>query len=470
MSPRPRQEGADPARRLATLATATGVAAAAIALAVFGPRVSGKRPPSAGLNVVLIVLDTLRADHLGAYGHEGTTTPRLDAFARESYVFENALSSAPWTRTALASLFTSLHPFDHGVYSESREDRLAADVPLIQDVLRERVAYSEAIVTQPHYLAGLDRGFDAFELRGNQSAAKVYDRAIRFLDEHGDDSFFLLVHNLDPHDFYEHREGFSERPATSTLRTTRDLMPAQRDESGILFDSPENHVTRLSPAELEELVDNYDGEIRYLDHHLGRFLDALDARGLADRTLVIVTADHGEEFFDHGSWWHGGSLHGELLHVPLMIRVPGHAARRIDATVGLVDVLPTLAELMEVDPPPGIRGRSLVPLMRGEPLDPAPLRSANGFRRRRVQQAVVFDDHKLIRFADGEFIGLYDLAADPEERVNLGPEHPDRARLEALLPPPGPVRRRDPRPLEVDAETREALRALGYATSDEGGE
>jgi arylsulfatase A-like enzyme len=452
-------------RALRAAAGAALLAPAALQLAV-ATRPLWQQPPR--WNAVLIVLDTLRADHLGAYGYDRDTSPKLDAFAREAFVFERAISSAPWTRTALATLFTGLNPADHGVYSESRRDEVAEDLPTLQKLARNLGLHTEALVTQPHYRAGLDVGYDDFVLLGNAAAERIYDRAIAFLDEHGSDPFFLVVHNLDPHDRYEHREGFSERPESSTLRTTVDLSPAQRAGNGIRYDSPEHVVKPLASEALAELVDNYDGEIRYLDHHLGRFLDALDARGLADDTLVVITADHGEEFFDHGGWWHGGTLHDELLHVPLIVRVPGLGSGRIGATVGLVDVLPTLAELLGATPPAGTRGRSLVPLLRGERLDPRPVLSATGFRRDRVQQSVVLEPYKLIRAEDGTFLGLYDLAADPDERDDLGPDHPARARLEAWLPAPRqPRRRRDRRPLEVDAETHAVLRALGYAADPE---
>jgi arylsulfatase A-like enzyme len=449
-------------------------------------------------NVVLIVVDTLRADHLGIYGYDRGTSPRLDALARDSFVFERAISAAPWTRTSLATLFSSQEPAGHGVYSEWRKDRLAPGVPTMQRMMRNLGLRAEAIVTQPHYRFGLDEDYDGFTLLGNGRAGMIYDRAIGFLDRYGDEPFFLVVHNLDPHDGYEYREGFSERPESSTLRSTIDLSPAQVSGNGILFDSPGHVPKPLAPDQLAELIDNYDGEIRYLDHHVGRFLDALAARGLADDTIVVVTADHGEEFFDHGDWWHGSSMHDELLHVPLIVHVPGMGSGRIGDTVGLVDVWPTLADLVGAEPPPSARGRSLVPRMRGEALAPRPVVSASGFRRHLVQQSVLLEPYKLIRGEDGRFLGLYDLAADPGERTDLGPDHPARARLEAWLPEPRlPARKRDRRALgledepaagtdgereagvggereagvagereapEIDGETRAMLRALGYAS------
>lgn len=417
-------------------------------------------------NVVIVVMDTLRRDHLGIYGYGHGTSPRLDALANQSFVFENARSTASWTRPAIASLLTSEYSFVHGIYRESNENRLSRSTPTIQRMLRNHGFRTEAILTQPHYRFGMDRDFDAIRIEANRSAELVYDEAIEFLDQHGDRPFFLLIHNLDPHDHYEFHQGFSERPESSQLRTTRDLLPAQVDGNHIGFDSPLNRVVPLDPAQLAELEDNYDGEIRYLDHHFGRLLDALEERGMLDETLLIVTADHGEEFLDHGSYWHGGTLHEELVRVPLLVRAPGLGSGHVAAPVSLVDVLPTVAEWVGAPTPKTARGRSLLPLMRGEPAEPRPLFSATGFRRKRIEQSVVMGGKKLIRFEDGQFIALYDLDADPLEQYDLGPDDPDRSALEARLPPPRrPTADAAAPPLELDATTKNALRALGYATN-----
>ena len=452
-------------RASAALAWAAGVALAvplSLELAVVLRPVALGRPP---WHVVLIVIDTLRADHLGIYGYDRGTSPRLDAFARDAFVFERAISNSSWTRPAVASLLTSQTPFEHGIHRESRKHTLAEGIPTLQRVLRDRGFRTAAFLTNAHYKAGLDRDFDEL-WHGRAPAGEVYDEVLARLDELGEERLFLLVHNIDPHDSFVHREGFSTRPASSTLRHTSRLLSARR--RGFLFEDPV--ITPLGADELGELRDNYDGEIRYVDHHIGRFLDALAQRGLAEETVVVITADHGEEFFDHGSWWHGGTLYRELLHVPLMIRVPGMGAGRLDEWVAGIDVLPTVAELADARAPPSARGRSLVPLLRGEPLAPRAILSATGMRRRGVLASVVVDGHKLIRSPEGETIGVFDLVRDPAERVNLKDDVELERRLVAALSRSraiAPAERG--RPMELDASEREALRALGYLVEPEVG-
>jgi len=454
----------------ARVAPGARVALAALPLALalaaslpIGRWVAGHRPR----NVVLVVVDTLRADHLGSYGYGRGTSPRLDGFASEAFVFDRARSTASWTRPAIASLLTSQYPFEHGIYRERPRDRLSAATPTLQQIVRQRGLHAKAIVAQPHYRSGMDRDFDSFVFEGRRDAEALYDRAIAFLDEHGGEPFFLLVHNIDPHDGYRFHEGFSDLPSDSQWRSSRSLLPAHEPDNGIGYDSLDNRVVTIGPEALAELESNYDGEIRYLDHHFGRFLDALEARGLMDDTLIVVTADHGEEFLDHGSYWHGGTLYEELVRVPLIVRAPGLGRGRSAAPVSLVDVLPTVAEWIGAPLPETARGRSLLPLLRGEPAGPRPIFSATGFRQQRIQQSVVLGGKKLIRRADGEFVGLFDLERDPEERHDLGSADPDRARLEAWLPAPTrrPPRTDEAKPApEMDEELKAALEALGYAT------
>jgi arylsulfatase A-like enzyme len=420
-----------------------------------------------GPNVLLVVIDTLRADHLGAYGYEGAASPNLDALARESHLFRNAFSASSWTRPAIASIVSSKLPTEHGITAENRSQRLAAGFVTIQEYLRQRNYRTVALTTNPHLHFGLVQNFEKHKHWGNGKADRVYGRALRWLDKHRDERFFLLIHNNDPHDSYEYHPGFTTTPWNSPYRLVKNLMPTRGEV--IRFDGDvEGEVVVLDDRQLAEMKGNYDGEIRFLDHHFGRLIHYLRAWRLLDDTIVIVTADHGEEFLDHGAYWHGGTLYNELIRVPLIVRVPGFGSGSVEERVTTLDIFPTLVELLGGSAQQDLRfsGRSLIPLLSDGQRIPEPILSVSAFRGP-LKYSLIDGDYKLIRHASGEIIGLFDLRTDPGETTDLSGTHTDElkridARLTALVGDAVAVSAGSPGPVDLDDATRDELEALGY--------
>jgi arylsulfatase A-like enzyme len=429
-----------------------------------------------GSSVVVIVIDTLRADHLGAYGGDAGTTPNLDAFAREGFLFRNAYSASSWTRPSIASILTATLPTDHRITTERKGDVLPPRFTTMQEYFGNRGYRTGAFVTNPHYRRGMDGDFQRFELHGNMGAGELYPRVSAFIDEIGTDPFFLLVHNNDPHDSYDYREGFSKHPPESPYRRLDGLFPSHEDGPQISSDSPEHRsgIRRLDEEAIEEMQDNYDGEIAYLDHFIGGFLDELRRKGLLETTIVAIVADHGEEFLDHGGYWHGATLYDELLRVPFLLRVPGLPGREIETRVSTVDLFPTILDLLnDGERLRGHqRGRSLVALLRGGSRSGKAILGVTAFRGD-LKYSLIVGNMKLIRFAEGEVIGLFDLAADPGERNDLSARLPERVKEidlllqdiirgspEKGLPPESGKASKDAR--AIDEETERLMRELGY--------
>ena len=433
--------------------------------------------PPARPNLLVVVVDTLRADRLGAYGHTRSSSPSIDRLAADAALFERAYSAAPWTKPAVASLLTGLHPRSHTAYRMI--NRLPESVDTLAEILAANRYATAAVVS--HVLIGalqrFDQGFEGFhedEARGHRhvSTEGVTKRALELLETLGDDPrpFFLLVHYFDPHfDYMPHPEyGFAASQAGrlragQTLKRAKDLDPPATDE------------------EVAFLQDLYDEEVRLTDDGIGRLLDWLRQRGLYDETLIAVTADHGEEFFDHGCLGHTRTLYDELVRVPLVVREPGRGggAKRVAAPVSLVSLTPTLLELLGVD----AAGRqfeepSIAGLVWGD-ADEDPVARAVfsevDFRpdgsvvhrcppTRADLRAVVRGRHKLIHDRLTDRYELYDLQSDPGEHEDLSARDPDllaalRAELDGPRATVGSHEREARAP---DPDVLERLRDLGY--------
>ena len=364
----------------------------------FEPRYEG-RPP----NVLLISVDTLRADHMGVYGYGKPTTPRIDAWARDAVVFEDAQASASWTLPGLASVMTSYFSSTHRCWTFASS--LHPSFPTLAEMLRD-AGYDSMAVTSHVFLArayGLQQGYVHFDdefahpVEGPHhtiTSPIVSDRGIRFLENKaacGDvDPWILWVHYFDPHSEYVVHEGVSEPFGTAT--------DAER----------------------------YDGEIAFTDLHIGRLLDRLEELALDDDTVVVFFSDHGEEFMDHGSMYHGHALYRELVRVPLIMKIPGVDGGRVDTRVRTVDVLPTVLDLVPpLEPPASIEGVSLLPMLQG---GEAPvLASLSEIRLNEASSldCIVEGRWKLIVDLLSQEKQLYDVEADPLEQNDVADAHPD---------------------------------------------
>lgn len=415
--------------------------------------------------VVLISIDTLRADHVGCYGYPRPTSPHLDAFAREAVVFEDVTSPAPWTLPAHGSMLTGLYPVRHGL--KASDTRLPDSIPTLAEILSRKGFATAGVVNSynlgPHY--GLDRGFKKFlyvaENAGNREpGTKITNRALRWLKRLAGEPLFLFVHYYDVHSNYASRREF-ERMFVGPYDGPADGTTAQLTEF-------RTGKVRLGPADAAHLVDLYDAGIRQLDEELARLLHGIKSL-TRDQAFVMITADHGEEFLERGNVLHGRTQFQEMAHVPLIVRGPGlPAGRRLKTPVSLIDVFPTLLHLGGVEPPTGIDGENLASLWSSEPpphLDRRALfgEADNVNVENDITRAVRLGPHKLHFNRLTKARQLFDLERDPRERLDLSKDRFEvmrdlGARLARFLEIQGPVLNLAPLP----PEEAERLKSLGY--------
>ena len=310
-----------------------------------------------GPNVLLIVVDTLRRDHLGCYGYERDVSPHIDRLAADSVRYENAYSQAPWTTPSIGALLSSQYPSTLGIRNE--RSVLSQDLVLLPELLQEYGWSTGAVVSHGFCSSkwGFDQGFDFFDEtnvlgHAGVSSAGVTRAALRFIDAHAGDPFFLWLHYFDPHNEYLSHPGHGyqrERPYRGPVNPRNNFYKLRRI------------LDRLGPPDWDELRRLYDSEIAFTDHHIGRVLERLRSLELYEDSLVILTADHGEEFGDHGRLGHAHSLYQELVHVPLLVKYPGSEPLVAEDPVALVDLYPTLLEFLGLPLPEGLVGRSLFP-------------------------------------------------------------------------------------------------------------
>lgn len=380
-------------------------------------------------NVVLVVVDTLRADHLGAYGYERNTSPILDALAADSVLFESARSQAPCTFPSVNSLLTSRNPIhfwgqllgDHGIPD---------NVVSLPEILSARgfstgaVSESSVVRATPssHNQTGrFGRGFDHFD-EGcfnpdfAYDAACVNEHAVQML-ERLEPPFFLYLHYMQPHEIYSPPAAHERRFAAPYQGARRVVEQGNPKPLSALIRS--GNTEAISAADLAYLVDLYDDEIAYFDRRFGEFLDELADRGLREDTLIVVTSDHGEDFLDHGELQHCRSLFDSQVKTPLVMAVPGAEPRRVRADVMNLDLAPTILDLLEIDFADfGLEGRSLRRWMEEPGVHP----SEGAFSSWRAQRSYVLAGEKLIIDYKKKTAALYALDQDPAETLDVSGE------------------------------------------------
>lgn len=403
-----------------------GAAAVADIVGVFAnPTLQTDGVQDARRNVILISLDTLRATSLGAYGYARATSPQIDRrMAAAGTVVAQAITPMPFTPASHMTMLTGLDPCEHLVVGI--EDQLAADQATLAEILRD-AGYTTAAFTENAFLVaggGFDRGFDSYqENRSDENqtdglARETFAAASEWLAQASTGPFFLFVHTYQVHEPY------------APPRAYETLLP---DTPGL-----------VGPQRLRDL---YDREIRYLDDLVGDFLDSIDRLGLAENTLIVLTSDHGEGFaetkFDASG--HGLRLYDSVLHVPLILRAPGlvPAGATINPVVGLIDLTPTILDLLEINSPLPVTGRSFAGLVRGDD---------DGFVERPVfARPVPVGREPGTGFAPGGVTGLrtgewkrlyqagypgrlFSLKDDPQETRNVAAEQPAVvAKLDAAI-------------------------------------
>jgi len=423
-------------------------------------------------NVILIVIESLRVDHLGCFGYVRNTSPNLDRLAKECYFFTQAFSPSSWTRTALASIVSSTWPTEHGLLSDKMSDRLADEYITIQEYAKQQGLYTGIIYTNVNCAFGIDQAFDSVMRKLAQRADKLFHAAVSWIEKHKQSPFFLYLHVLDPHTPYTNHPQFSfNKGLGDTSRDVRDLFFVCRhnyteyEQAAAAGDA--TWAESISAEDLAEMLDYYDSEIAYMDHYIGRLIDYLKYRGLWQNSLVIVTADHGEEFLDHGGYWHGTTLYNELLRVPLWVHVPGMGQGICRTRVSTIDIFPTVMEFLAGTTAHGaqVKGRSLLPIIGGEKAEARRFIAATHFRIPRTI-CLIDKDYKLIKRPGQNRLELYNITEDPGETRDLSAHS-------ALLKPMNAIlnraikkgKRQPPRPEaeeQLDADAIAALKSLGY--------
>lgn len=466
-----------------------------LVLASAGLAATGCHRPTPPPSVLLVLVDTLRADSVGVLGGApgrqpaGTATPSIDALAGQSAVFRRATTPAPFTMPAMAAVFTGSYPDRSGVLAHEPGVSLAAWPGLtLAEAARQAGAATAAVVANPWLVrtrTGFDRGFETFTrlhgtrtTTGANSATAVTDEAIRLLEAAAGRRFFVWAHYFDPHMPYEPPAAFAQAAGapTGTSRVMSDFASEERNLRGIY------RGDGYSSAELDHARRLYEGEVRYTDHEIGRLLAHLESRGLAANTIVVVASDHGESLGEHGLFFaHDYTLYEELTRVALLMRGPGIDAGVRDDEVSLIDVAPTICRLAALPCRGDFDGRDLLsgqrggrslfaaatPLRaKGTPFDGLELPGPAG----RWTMALR-DGKKLLRIPrqQGPLLEFYDLRTDAAETRNLAAQAPPEAaalladlqqwsaQMEAARPaasasPTTPVQQRD----------EETLRSLGY--------
>jgi arylsulfatase A-like enzyme len=431
---------------------------AGLTLAVSDPVVHDLADYGRHKGIVLISIDTLRRDHVSAYGYPKATTPRLDALAKAGILCDDAVSTSSWTLPAHLSMLTSSDPGVHG--GTNMNLGYNHRPPTLASILKT-AGYATQAVTSHLYVSakyGVDTGFDHLEYNQYHIAPQVAGRGVDLLDRFGDRPFFVFLHFYDPHTHYE--------PHDKTL----DLFETRYTGglSGRWGDFKERDPATLPAADMAHLLALYDNEIRFTDDAVGRVLDRLAELGLDKSTLVVVTSDHGEEFGEHGSWEHQKTLYEEVVRIPLVLRGPGVAARRETAPVSLLDVAPTIVAWAGVDAKWQPQGQSLLrPVGPRDPMYGETDRTIDETRKLFYRDGASGGKTILSLRADASGLAReewYDLAADARETRDARPrEEAAEARRQRMLARWRAGRAGGPAStVTFSPEEREQLRALGY--------
>jgi arylsulfatase A-like enzyme len=441
-------------------------------------------------NVLLISLDSLRADHVGAYGYKRDTSPSFDRFAKDGVLFRNAISTSSWTLPTHLTMFTGRSQVSHGVVVDTLV--LSTAIPTLGEIFKEAGYSTAGFVSGPyvggHY--GYARGMDTYtdfsaswgkgaEARGAILSPTINEKALAWLDQQvvpgsreAKEPFFLFLHYFDIHyDFVP--------PAPYDTMFDPDYTGTM---DGKFFIERDDVHPKMDPRDLEHILALYDGEIRFTDEHVGRILDKLKALGLYDDTVVLITADHGDEFFEHGNKGHHRTVYDEVLRIPFALRLPGgeHSGRTVDEQVSLLDVFPTLLDAAGFRIPSDVEGESLAAWVRGQRSSREAIYSdfydKRGFNlqvaRRTPVEKTIQHFNRITHPKRGP-LEYYDLAKDPAESDNRADEQPApmAGAIEAMTTWLD-LRWRTHRhtelatagvaSIEIDAETQERLKALGY--------
>lgn len=453
---------------------------------------SAAEPAAARPNVLFIMIDTLRADHVGCYGYQLPTTPSLDKLAARGVRVEQMISASSWTMPSVGTMFTGLHPSQHNI--TNTRSRFAKGITTLAGEFRKAGYHTAGITTNPlvHSKFGYAQGFDIYddftvmltaELdlfgdavggpaaietpgavlgRGGVTSPMVNRFAEDFLakQRNADKPFLLFLLYFDPHADYV--------PPAPYNTMFGNFGVGPRIGVGVYPRGPRHPYT---PAEQKQLVSLYDGEIRYTDEHIGKVLDELDRLKLAENTIVVVLSDHGEEFWDHDSMLHGDTLYEEQVRVPCIVRHPGKLPPGVVLRhqASHLDLMPTLLDLAGLAIPDQCLGRSLAPVLRDPeaPFQPRIAFSEAQTNPRTDLKSARLPDRKLVHDRLADTYQAFDLAADPLEKHPLEPL-PDSLRQPLgqwnthMQAAQDQNKTDNPAPVQLDQKHLNILKTLGY--------
>lgn len=439
-----------------------------IAICKQNPLYSGDYTMPKG-NVLVICVDSLRADHLGCYGYKRDTSPCIDTVANDGVLFTNAISQAPWTKPSVASLFTSMYMSVHNVLYGFRDTknyaiscRMSNDIVTLAEILKIH-GYATAAFGQKLHLRkefGFKQGFDLLKM-GLGRSSRINNNVISWLQKRRPDKFFLYIHYDDAHFPYTPQDNFK----------MYDVYKSNANVTGANFKSIRSGEIKLSGEDINHIVASYDGEIKCVDEKIGLLLKQLDGIGYGNNTLVVILADHGDEFMEHGGVAHGHTLFDELIRVPLIMKGPSIPKKlQISGLAQSIDVTPTILDILDLQPDKEMEGRSLMPLiLRGEDVHDAVYSERKNYNGEFLR-AIRTKKWKLIRDFDTKQDLLFDLEKDPGEITNVRDRFPKvTADLGSRLS--GWLDREHARASEtrfedavrIDEATKERLKSLGYA-------
>lgn len=454
-------------------------------------------------NILIYTIDTLRADHASLNGYARETTPFLKRLGAAGVIFEDCQAQATWTKSSIASLMTSLYAFTHGIVSDA--DTIPDGASTFAEQLRHNGYTTASIVSTPFVgkATGLDRGFDYLleypvVLRELMKADRATDSTalnkvvFPWLERHRDEPFFLYAHSTDPHAPYDPPQPFESKFAnpgeTAAFEHQYSLFRTNHEYGGgAVINRAMCEKAGVNPDRfVHQAIDRYDGEISHNDASLEQLAGKLKQLGILENTLIIVLSDHGEEFWDHGWTAHGHTVYQELTHAVLLMWNPGllPKPRRISEPVQLIDVMPTVLDLLSLKTPTVAEGQSLAPLLRGETFKRRGLVMSSRFAAVRPEGLVPENaaDDFAITDAHWKFIyrnkaakagvkkvELYDRRVDRAEHHDISAEHPREvesfvAALGQWIEAQNKVRQiiGHTGTSRLDQQTLEQLRSLGY--------
>lgn len=416
-------------------------------------------------NLILISIDTLRADHLGCYGYNRNTSPNIDRFAEDNVLFKNTIAQSSWTLPSHMSMLTGLYPSRHGVLSSRKK---LGDEHLTLGEILQNAGYQTVAMTDGAYMSHKFgyQGFDLFDDKPIQSWGSIertYTKAVNWLRKNHSSTFFLFLHTYQVHAPYNpspQYDVYSDKNYRGILEATANKLAT--DYHGI--------QDKMKLEDYTYLVDKYDGDIYYTDHFFGKLFKELRDLGLYDRSIIVLTSDHGENFLDHKAYHIGHlELYDEIIKVPLIIKAPAFLKKHIvEAQVESIDIMPTVLELLGISTPKGLDGESLAELTKKGSYN-----STFAFSEKDYDNKIIrSEDWKLLLRASNDSesseIELYNLKVDPDENSNLFAQEVEIgkslfAELQAWM---GIQKRRSKfvptDKIELDENLKEQLKALGY--------